>query len=196
MSGIIEVGDKPMLHRWTRTRYEEMVAVDLFGPEDKVELLNGQIVEMSPQDTRHAVTVRLVERALNQAFPSGYDVRGQLPFALDDASEPEPDVAVVPGEPRDYLDSHPSKAALLVEVAESSLNYDRSEKLKAYARNGIPDYWIVNLTDRQVEVHRKPNIEDENSDSFFGIQEYYQAGETITPLAEPECEVAVDDLLP
>ena len=173
-----------------------MVTLDLFGPEDKVELLNGQKIEMLPQDARHAVTVRLVERALNQAFPSGYDVRGQLPFALDDASEPEPDVAVVPGEPRDYLDFHPSKAALLVEVAESSLSYDRSEKLEAYARNGIPEYWIVNLRDRQVEVHRKPNIEDENSDSFFGIKEYYQAGETITPLAEPECEVAVDDLLP
>ena len=112
------------VHRWTRKQYDCMVAAGIFYPDVRVELIDGYIVDMSPQSSVHAVTVQLVEEALRLAFPKGYDVRTQMPLALDDMSEPEPDVAVVPGSPRDYLDDHPTTAVLIVEVARVSLGMD------------------------------------------------------------------------
>lgn len=127
-------------HRWTVREYEDMVAAGVFHPEARLELLDGEIYDMSPQTRRHATAIRLIEDALRAVFHRGFDIRAQLPVAFGPDSEPEPDVAVVEGSPRDYSDRHPTTALLVVEVSDSSLAYDRSQKLAIYADCGIPEY--------------------------------------------------------
>jgi Uma2 family endonuclease len=119
--------------RWTRVDYDRLVEHGILAAGERIELLGGLLVVREPQGGRHAMGVRMVEEALRAAFASGRDVRGQLPVALDEESEPEPDVSVVPGSFRDYPHSHPAGAVLVVEVADSSLALDRGEK-------GIPEY--------------------------------------------------------
>jgi Uma2 family endonuclease len=127
----------------------------------------------------------------NDSLLSGPDVRTQIPLALDDMSEPKPDVAVVPGSPRDYLDDHPTTAVLIVEVARVSLGIDQSLKKSLYARNGIQDYWIVNLDAGCVEVYRQPQ-----GDSYQSEMRLYRGGDTVQPLAQPQYSTPVTELLP
>src|SRR5438105_13017627 len=136
------------LWRMTRVRFDRLVDVGIFGPEDRVELLDGLLVAREPQGRRHAAVVVLVRAALEKAFGSAYHVREEKPIALEDQSEPEPDAVVVPGQPRDYLDAHPSRPALIVEVAETSLAIDRLRKGSLYARAEIAEFWVVNLVDK------------------------------------------------
>ncbi len=177
-------------HRFSRAQYEQMIDAGVFGPEDRLELLDGEIIDMAPQKSRHATAIRLLEEALRTAFGKGFDVRVQLPLNLDDRSEPEPDLAVVAGSPRDYRDAHPETALLIVEVAETSLAYDRIRKLAAYARAGIPEYWILDLAGEALEVCRHPERD------VYAERRILKAGERIAPMAAPGCEVAVADLLP
>jgi Uma2 family endonuclease len=116
------------IRRWTRAEYDRLIDLGVFRPGEHLELLGGQLVVSEPQGTLHATAVGLVEDALRASFGSGWVVRVQMPVALDDESEPEPDVAVVPGTRYDYMTSHPARPALLVEVAESSLADDRGAK--------------------------------------------------------------------
>ena len=183
--------------RWTRLEYERMVDLGVFKPGDRIELVGGQLVVREPQATPHSTGIRLVARALRAAFGPESNVDQQLPVALDDESEPEPDVSVAPGGPRDYLASHPSRPVLIVEVAESSLAFDREHKGSLYARARVPEYWIVNLVDRALEVYREPA---EAPAALYGW--HYGAllrlGPTdfISPLAAPNARIAVGDLLP
>jgi Uma2 family endonuclease len=133
--------------RWTREEYERLVEQGFFHPEERLELVEGVIYEMTPQSSFHATGVRAVHLALESVFAQGYDVRPQLPLAVGDDSEPEPDIAVVQGAWQDYSHSHPFTAVLVVEVADSSLLHDRKRKTRLYAQAGIPEYWIDNLVD-------------------------------------------------
>ncbi len=144
--------------KWTRSEYYRMGELGLFNGQ-RVELLDGEVIVMSPMGAGHAAAVTKVAHALFRAFGEGFSVRVQLPLALDPTTEPEPDVAVITGSPDDYLDEHPSTAVLIVEVADTSLAYDRTEKARVYARANISEYWIVNLLERQLEVYRKPQGE-------------------------------------
>ncbi len=174
-----------------------MIEAGVLSTEDRVELVDGDIVAMTPQKSRHAAAVRLTQIALDRAFGDGVDVRTQLPLALDPDSEPEPDVAVVSGAPRDYIDEHPSTALLVVEVADSSLIFDRTVKAAVYARGGIADYWIVNLIDRLLEVHRAPERSGEAPRGWrYAAIEKHRAGDQVAPLAHPDRLVAIADLLP
>ena len=178
----------PTTHRWTREEYHDLADAGFLGEDDPVELIEGEIIQMSPQNTPHAVAVRLVRRVLQRAFPDdAYMVDEQLPLALDPDSEPEPDVSVIEGHPRDFLDDHPSSAALVVEVAEASLQFDRTRKRPLYARHDLPEYWIVNLVDRQLEVHRAPAGESYTETTV------HTADETVSLRDQ---SVAVSDLLP
>jgi Uma2 family endonuclease len=124
-------------------------------------------------------------------------VRARAPLALDQESEPEPDVAVVPGGARDYLTAHPSQPALLVEVAESSLALDRGEKAGLYARAGVADYWLVNLVDEVLEVHRRPAPDPAAPYGWrFAALTRLERGHHIAPLVTPDVLVPVADLLP
>jgi len=126
--------------RWSRLEYERLIDLGVFQSGDPIELIGGELLVAEPQGAQHYTAIRKVGRALERAFGPGWDVRTQGPMGLDAESEPEPDVAVVPGEPEDYGSAHPSGAALIVEVSESSLAFDRNHKGSVYARAGIPDY--------------------------------------------------------
>lgn len=178
------------VHCWSRAEYERIVDAGGFAPGVRVELLDGKIIDMSPQKSAHATAVGLVEEALRTCLPHGFHVRSQKPLALDDRSEPEPDVAVVPGRLRDYADTHPRTAVLIVEVADSSLAYDRTSKATAYARNGIGEYWVLNLRERVLEVHREPAEQGYRNRAVLGT------AEQIAPLVAPGACVHIDDLLP
>lgn len=182
--------------RWTRLEYERLVNAGFFHGEP-IELIGGELLVAEPQGNPHAVAVTLTAQALRAAFGAGWVVREEKPIAPDDESEPEPDVCVAPGAPRDHLGGHPARPVLVVEVAESSLAWDRADKGSLYARAGITDYWIVNLLDRVLEVYRRP-ISD--MAASFGWR--YESMETlrpplgIAPLANLDVQVAVADLLP
>lgn len=178
------------VHRWSRAEYERMATAGVFHPQARLELVNGEIYEMAPQTSRHAACVALIQETLRSVLPAGCHMRVQLPLALGDDSEPEPDIAVVAGGPRDYLDLHPGGAELVIEVADSSLAYDRQHKGGLYARAGIPDYWIVDLVHRTVEIYRDP------------VQGKYQEHSVLkdtdstTPSVFSEVCIPVRDLLP
>jgi Uma2 family endonuclease len=185
------------LRRWTREEYDRMIDAGILTTQDKVQLIEGEIVEMTPQNSPHMTSLRLVDRALNRLFREGYDVRPQGPLALGPDSEPEPDLAVVVGSPRDYRDGHPTTALLVVEISDSSLRIDRMEKASLYARAGIPEYWIVNLQGLCIEVRRDPTpgVPPEDEPSYMTLRTY-RTGASIAPLAMPEQSVTVDELLP
>src|SRR5437867_8203490 len=144
------------MRRWSRWEYEQLVERGFFRPDERLELLDGLMLVKEPQSSAHMTAIRLVEDTLRMAFGARWDVRTQGPIALDPRSEPEPDVSVVPGSPRDYRDAHPTSPALVVEVALASLQLDRTRKCRAFARAGVSEYWIVNLGDRALDVQREP----------------------------------------
>lgn len=183
--------------RWTRLEYERLIDLGAFGPEDRLELIAGQLVVREPQGRPHSTGIRLVAGTLRAAFGPDWNIEAQLPVALDEESEPEPDVAVVAGGPRDYLASHPTRPALVVEIALSSLALDRGEKASIYARAGVADYWIVNLADNLLEVYREPQADPDAPHAWrYGSTTTLQRGDTVAPLALPHWSIPVSDLLP
>jgi Uma2 family endonuclease len=141
--------------------------------------------------------ITLVVDALRRVLEPSWQIRVQAPLALDAESEPEPDVAVVPGGPRDYLAAHPSRPALLVEVAESSLALDRGPKASLYARAGVADYWLVNLVDERLEVHRGPVPDPTSPYGWrFATLVRLDRGRHVAPLMAPAALITVADLLP
>jgi Uma2 family endonuclease len=180
--------------RWRRVEYDRLVELGMFTGE-RLELLNGLLVVREPQGSPHASSVSQVARVLERAFGPGWHAREHAPLALGDDSEPEPDVAMVPGEPHAYYAAHPSTAALVVEVADSSLRLDRRLKTELYARNRLPEYWIVNLTNATLEIYRDPQRAP-SADWHYAVVEILRPAATVTPLGAPHSVVAVADLLP
>lgn len=136
-----------------RAEYDRLVDLGAFEDE-RIELLRGVLVTMSPQKSPHAHAVTWLNQVLLRALGDRATLRPQLPIAISDDSEPEPDIAVVPM--GTYREAHPTWAHLIVEVAGSSLRKDRGVKRDVYAEAGVPEYWIVNLDEQVVEVHRQP----------------------------------------
>ena len=184
------------LRRWTRAEYDRLVDLGVLHGEP-VELIGGQLVVAEPQGSYHATAIGAVDDALRAALPPGWVVRARMPVALDDESEPEPDLAVVPGERADYRADHPARPALVVEVAESSLAFDREDKGSLYARGGVGDYWIVNLVERVVEVYRDPGPDPTAPYGWrYRAVERLGPAAVVSPLALPSMRLAVSDLLP
>jgi Uma2 family endonuclease len=148
------VTDPTRLRRWTRAEYERLIEAGIPQPGEAVELPGGELIVSEPRGSAHYTSVGLIEDALRAALGPGWLIRSQGPIALIDDSEPEPDVAVTHGTRRDYREEHPSRAAVVVEVAESSLALHREHKGSLYARTGVADYWILNLADRVLEIPR------------------------------------------
>jgi len=128
------------LRRWTRVEYERLVDLGAFEG-DPVELIGGQLYVAEPQNSPHATAAGAADDTLRAALPEGFIVRAQMPIALGDDSAPEPDLVVVPGRRADYRIAHPTSAALVIEVADSSLEFDRNEKGSLYAHAQIAEYW-------------------------------------------------------
>lgn len=183
--------------RWTRVEYERCVECGIFDPGDPIELIDGVLVVAEPQSAYHFTAIGLVQRTLARAFGQGWTVRPQGPIALDDTSEPEPDVAVVRGDLLDYVHAHPADPVLLVEVGLASLGFDRGPKSSLYARAGRAEYWIVNLVDRLLEVRRDPAPAPEAAYGWdYRTVRVLRSGEVVSPLAVPDVAIAVGDLFP
>jgi Uma2 family endonuclease len=182
--------------RWTRKEYDRLGELGMFQCEP-LELIGGRLIVAEPKGTYHVTSAGMVSRALRTALPPGWLVRSQDPIALDEESEPEPDVAVVPGDYTDYLAEHPQRPVLVVEVADSSLAFDRLRKGCLYARGGVQDYWIVHLVDRVIEVYRDPGADASAPYGwrYRSIERITTAG-SVTLLALPAVRIAVADLLP
>ena len=186
----------PQVHRWTCHEYHRLAELGFFEGR-RVELIEGQVIDRAAMKSPHAVAIDLVDTALKAVFGHGYYIRQQKPFVVSDISEPEPDVAVVQGSIRDYAEAHPTSAALLVEVADTSISYDRTFKGSLYAKAGVSEYWIVNLVKRQLEVYRQPVADDQATYGWkYAAVSTYQAGQSVAPLNAADQWVAVVDLLP
>lgn len=183
--------------RWTRKEYDRLIELGVLDEDEPIELVDGQMVVREPKHAPHATATALAAQALRNAFGRGWYVRVQDPVALDDESEPEPDVTVVRGAPRDYSVEHPARPVLIVEVAQSSLAFDRRRKGGLYARAGIAEYWIVNLVARVLEGYRQPV---RSASARYGWKyrstRFLKPGATVSPLAAPAARIAVADLLP
>ena len=189
--------ERPALYRFTRHQYARLIDHGFLDEDDPIELLDGLLLVKEPQHSLHRTAVLLAAKALERAFGEGWFVQTQSPISLDGRSEPEPDVCVVRGSPRDYVDAHPTRPALVVEVAQSALRVARGRKAAAYARAGIADYWIVNLIDRALEVHREPARPGPAQQRWGYVNVATLGGDaTITPLAAPSSSLRVADLLP
>ena len=185
------------LKRWTRVEYEKLIDQGVFTSDDRIELIDGLLIVAEPQSAYHYTAIGLVVRVLTHAFGDGWTVRSQGPIALDDTSEPEPDVAVVRGDLRDYLGAHPTDPVLIVEVTLSSLTLDRRYKSSLYARAGRPEYWVLNLVNHTLEVRREPVLSTSAPYGWdYRIVQIVRPGERVTPLAAPSVSIAVADLLP
>jgi Uma2 family endonuclease len=183
--------------RWTRLEYERLVDLGAFRSGDPVELLGGNLMVCEPQGTPHMTGIRMAEEVLRRIFAAGWEVRTQAPVALDDESEPEPDVVVAPGSFRDYRHAHPTQPMLLVEVAEASLETDRVQKGSIYARAQVLEYWIINLVDNLLEVYRDPIADSSAPFGWrYGSISRLGARDFVSPLAAHQVRVAVADLLP
>ncbi len=143
-------------HRWTVADLDRMLGSGLLGETDRVELIEGELIDMAPIGSRHAYTVDSIARRLQRLLGDRHLVRVQNPIRLGESSEPQPDIAVV--RDRSYAAAHPEAAdvLLLIEVADTTLDFDRDVKLPLYARHGIPECWLIDVAGSQLSIHREP----------------------------------------
>ena len=178
-------------------QYHEMIRAGILGEDDPVELLEGWLVTKMMKNPPHCAATQLVRQAVERVLPDDWHVGTHAPVTLA-TSEPEPDVTVVRGGIRDYLDRHPgaSEVALVVEVADASLERDKRLKRRIYAAAHIPEYWIVNLPERRLEVYREPSGPAQNPE-YRTHQDYGSGDYVLLVIAGQElAQIAVNDLLP
>jgi Uma2 family endonuclease len=176
--------------------YHEMIRAGVFDEDDPIELLEGALVFKMPKNPPHETSLGQCQDILPRHLLPGWLLRLQAPITLEDG-EPEPDVAIVRGTRRDFQERHPfpSDVALVIEVADSTLGRDRGIKLRSYARAGIAHYWIINLTDRVVEVYSDPKTDA--PEPAYASTQIVTAAESITlPAAVGGASIRVADLLP
>ena len=183
------------LFRWTVDQVYKLSELGFF--DDKhVELIDGVLFEMTINPP-HAVAMELVMNFFVRRFGGVYSIRIQQPLDFGRRSLPEPDLAMVAGTARDFAQGHPKSALLLVEISDSTLRKDRVLKAHLYAHAGIADYWIVNLNDRQLEVHRSPGADPSRKGRYrYADVTVVPADGHVAPLAAPDAPIAVADLLP
>ena len=169
-----------------RVEYDQLIALGAFEDE-KIELLDGEMAAMSPIGTVHNAVVQRLNELLILALHGRASVRCRSSFAASELSEPEPDFTVVAR--GDYEDDHPSSAHLIIEVADSSLSKDRGRKLRLYANCQVPEYWVVNLVERCIEVYR-----DVTGGAYAHV-ERYERGQSVHLLAFSDVSIAVSDVL-
>lgn len=177
---------------WTQDEYHRMTEAGILDPDERVELLEGQIIAMSAKNPPHSATNLCAADYLRNLLTGKALIRIQDPVDLNVYSEPEPDIAVVQIDPRRYVDHHPTPAEifLLVEIADTTLERDRTSKAAAYAKAGIADYWILDVNTRQVRVFREIVAEAYQRETILNEEA------TLCMLAFPELEVQIDQLFP
>ncbi len=189
--------------RLSVAQYHRMIRTGVITDDDRVELLEGWLVTKMPKNPPHRLATKLIYDLLIRLLPAGWYVDAQEPITTKD-SEPEPDIVVVRGEPRQYPDRHPGPAdlSLVIEIADATLRRDRSLKKRLYARAGVPCYWIINLAEKQVEVYTSPTSPSSpsgtGSQPDYGLRQDYLSTDDV-PLVLDGKEIghlAVRDLLP
>ena len=177
---------------WSVDEYHRMIETEILTTDDQVELIEGQIIQMSPQQPPHAATTQRSYKYLNRLLADLADLRIQLPITLRPNSEPEPDIAVVRIDAREYFDGHPTPddIFLLVEVADATLRRDCQEKARTYAKAKIADYWVIDVNSRQVYVFREPGDESYHQEIIL------KGDAALSLLAFPEIEVQIARLFP
>jgi Uma2 family endonuclease len=178
-------GPRPL--RWTCAEFHRFGDMGMFEGR-RAMLIDGVILEEGPMNPPHAITLELVEEALRAAFGHGWRIRLQSPLVLGQDLDPEPDFAVIAGTPRGSS-GHPTTADLVVEVGDSSLDFDTNDKRLLYARAGIREYWVVDINGRRLLVYRDPQAGD------YPTQQALGAADSVSPLAAPAAVVRIADLL-
>ena len=182
----------PQTRKFTVAEYYRMAEVGILHPDERVELIEGEIIVMPPIGPEHANNVDEFNEILAQYVRGRFRIRIQNPVRLDDYSEPEPDVALVRRRPEGYGAAHPTSAdvLLVIEVAHTSLEYDRNIKAHIYGRSGVPETWVRNLPEDCIERFTEPGPDG------YARHTVHRRGEVLTPVALPDLELAVSDLLP
>ena len=187
------------LRRFTLDEYHQLIDIGFFNENERVELVEGILVYMSPNNPPHIRTVIRLGKVFSFLNArADVEIRAQGPVTIPELmTEPEPDlvISMESGSDLDERHPHPSEILLLMEVSDSSLTYDRTRKGTIYAQAGIPEYWIWNLVDGSLEVYRDPHT-PASGDAVYQTKLTFHRGESVAPLAFPEFEVAVDDILP
>lgn len=178
-------------HRFSVAEYHRMAETGILRPDARVELLDGRIIDMSPIGPFHGGLVNRLVRIFSKLSKGRWLVTAQNPLLLGNHSEPEPDLMLVKPAPDDYTSRHPGPedVFLLIEVSDTTLDYDREEKLPAYGRAGIPEVWILNLIDRTIETYREPHF------TGYAARQTLRAGDTLSPLRFPDVSLDVAELL-
>ena len=179
------------LRRFTVEEYSRLGEIGVISPDERVELIDGMICKMGPEGIRHVAAIDLALNLFNSRLKGLHGIRIQHPLRVASHAEPEPDIAIVEeADPRAYLDGHPTTALLVIEVADNSLEKDLTSKALTYAKAGIPEYWVVNLIQDNVELFRDPSLDG------YLQRKTVSRGQAITPASLSNIEIPVDDLIP
>lgn len=181
-------GVKPRLI--TVSEYDRMIEAGIYTENDRIELLNGEIIEIMPKGTKHTSANSKIIRFFIKLFGDKLIVRSQDPIRLDDFSEPEPDVVLAIWDDKEYSENHPTPKdiLLIMEISDTTLAYDREIKSQAYARNGIQQYLLLNLQNETLEEYREPSADG------YGAKRTYRSGDVFNLVAFPEIEIKFEDL--
>ena len=183
-------GVKP--HLITVAAYDRMIEAGIYTENDRIELINGEIVEIMPKGPKHVYFNEVIADFFKERFGVNVDVRSQNPIVLDDFSEPEPDIVLAKPPRKNYLEKHPTPPDILLvmEISDTTLAYDREDKARAYSRSGIRQYLLLNLQNETIEDYREP------SPDGYQFKRTYRSGDVLNLAAFPEVEIEVVNLLP
>ena len=183
-------GVKP--HLITVADYDRMIEAGIYTENDRIELINGRIVEIMPKGPKHTSANSRIVRFLIRLFDEKVIVRNQDPIILDDFSEPEPDIVLAAWDDKEYSENHPTPPDILLvmEISDTTLAYDREDKARAYSRSGIQQYLLLNLQNETVEDYREP------SPDGYQFKRTHRRGDALNLVAFPEIEIEVVNLLP
>ncbi len=187
---------KERIRHFSIMEYHRMGEVGILREDERVELIDGIITKMNPIGSEHAACVKKLNRLFSVLLPGDATIGVQDPIVLDDGTEPEPDLALLKPREDAYANAHPRPAdvLLVVEVADTTVEDDRTVKLPRYAAAGIPEVWLVNIPDRKIEVYQTPVGTE--ADAGYKIRVEYRPGEVISPGVFPSVKVGVADILP
>ncbi|PSB36451.1 hypothetical protein C7B67_29940 [filamentous cyanobacterium Phorm 6] len=183
--------------RFSIAEYHRLAEMGFFESDDRFELIRGEIIKMAAKGTFHSVCNSRLFGKLYSLLEDRAIVRGQEPIILSDDSEPEPDVAIARNRSDDYVSSHPLAADILlvIEVSDSTLKYDRKIKLSLYAESGIPDYWIFNLVDIQLEMHSEP-YQKQTGGFDYRVKRVVLSNEVVVIPGFPELSLDLSSVFP
>ncbi|MEG4502371.1 Uma2 family endonuclease [Microcoleus sp. F6_B4] len=183
--------------RFSIAEYHRLEELGFFAPDDRVELIRGEIILKATKSTFHSVCNSLLLGELYPLLRKRAIVRCQEPIILSDDSEPEPDVVIARNRSDNYLSSHPQPADILlvIEVSDSTLKYDRTTKLPLYAETGISNYWIFNLVDNQLEMHSEP-YQKQNGSYSYQLQRVVLPNQTVVIPGFPELSLDLSSVFP